>query len=60
MTWDLREREGERKRKCDMGFKRERGEKKCDLGFQRERGERENVTWDYRERERVTSICYGL
>lgn len=62
MTWDLREREGERKRKCDMGFKRERGEKKCDLGFQRERGggERENVTWDFRERERVTSICYGL
>lgn len=43
-----------------MGFKRERGEKKCDLGFQRERGERENVTWDFRERERVTSICYGL
>lgn len=56
MTWDLREREGERKRKCDMGFKREReerknvtwdfrerggGERKCDLGFQRER-ERES------------------
>lgn len=64
MTWDLREREGERKRKCDMGFKRERGEKKCDLGFQRERGERENVTWDFREREShkyllwVVKNCY--
>lgn len=39
-----------------MGFKRERGEKKCDLGFQRERGERENVTWDFRERERESRV----
>lgn len=51
MTWDLREREGERKRKCDMGFKRERGEKKCDLGFQRERESHEYLLW-------VVKNCY--
>lgn len=65
MTWDLREREGERKRKCDMGFKRERGEKKCDLGFQRERvGERKCDLGFQRERESheyllwVVKNCY--
>lgn len=51
MTWDLREREGERKRKCDMGFKRERGEKKCDLGFQRERESHGYLLW-------VVKNCY--
>lgn len=51
MTWDLREREGERKRKCDMGFKRERGEKKCDLGFQRKRESHEYLLW-------VVKNCY--
>lgn len=51
MTWDLREREGERKRKCDMGFKRERGEKKCDLGFQRERESHKYLLW-------VVKNCY--
>lgn len=57
MTWDLREREGEQKRKCDMGFKRERGEKKCDLGFQRERGgERKCDLGFQRERERESRV----